>query len=104
MAYNTFNDNLLNPIARNLEDGFVVKKSAVYTKAVVIGRPGVKGSLILSLFEETADRPYWSLHLELDKDPKTLSDGASITGEEFRYYCFGDMLKGVRDLTKELSN
>lgn len=101
MAYN---DIQLNVIAKNLEDGFLVKKSAVYTKALVIGRPGVKGSLILSLFEETADRPYWLVHLEKELDPKTLADGASVTGEEFRYYNFSDMLKGVKGLTKELSD
>lgn len=99
-----FNDYHIAGIQKNLDGGFVIKKSRSYTRAAVIGRPDIKGAMIVSLVEDLGDgRTGWLLHLHHGDTPKDLADGkVRLSGEEFRYYYWSDLLKGIKELSKEL--
>lgn len=106
---NTFNHNHLVTISNavaTINPAFKVKRSKAFTKAVVIGRPGRKGSVILSLSDEIVhDRAVWLMHVFKDLDPKTLADGDVnfSMGEETRDFYWSNMLKSVKAAVTELS-
>lgn len=109
---NTFNQYHLQRIAYALNDegcDVLVRRSRVYTKAVVIGKPGVPGSMMLSFIQQTPenpDRSGWLVSLYPDHHPKEVADGevkrqGFTTDETFLYW--GDMLRFVVSTAKGLS-
>lgn len=103
-----FNQHHLDSINKTLAaqgKGFVANRSRIYSKAVVIGRPELPGSIIMSLVDdEVTGRSFWMAHLHQEADPKSLADGKiELTGEEFRYHYWADMLKGIEELTTTLA-
>lgn len=99
-----FSSHHIDGIQRKLDNGFLIKKSTVYTRAAVIGRPGIPGSMIISLQEDLGGgRTGWMLNLHPEAEPKALADGkVKLSGEEFRYYYWADLINGIQTLSKEI--
>ena len=77
---NTFDQTHLNGIQRRLAAAgktACAKRSRVFTKAVVIGTPNVKGSLMISFIESLPDdenRSGWFVTDYPEAEPKEVAD------------------------------
>lgn len=80
MSVNTFCQFHMDGIARALTEAgrsAVVKRSAVFTKAVVIGEPDKAGSIMVSFNDEAPGHPGrsgWLVSLYPDHTPKEVAD------------------------------
>lgn len=105
---NTFNQLLLEAIARELPEGMLVKRSRKYTRAVVIGRPDNAGAIILSQdVEEDADGCFpWTLQFFRELSPENLADGVGVdfgTAHDTWFYHWNDLINFIKSFTADMS-
>lgn len=100
---NTFNQAHLDALAKIVPNGTLVKRSAYYNRAVVIGRPDQSGAILLSQEqEEDAEGRFpFRMNVFFDCDPKKVADGKAslLTSFDEVFYNWGDLVKFVTVVT-----
>ena len=97
-------DGIRRVLSRFGHDTIVAKRSRVYTKAVVVGRPGEPGAIMVSLVDDLRDgRTGWLVTLFSEAAPEDVANGrvgfeAGIS-EEIWYW--GDMLLQLEKSVRE---
>lgn len=101
---NTFDQLHLEGIQKAVgrDTGIMVARSRVYTTSVVIGRPGIPGSVMVGFLKEGSyqSRPAWLVSHYPKSDPKSVADDTlrepcPVYTDEVYYWA--DMLKLVKE-------
>ena len=101
---NTFDQAHVVGISRAVPEGVRVARSRVFTTSVVIGRPGVPGSVMVGFLREGnyKNQPAWLVSHYPESDPKSVSDDLmgghpKVVYTEEVYY-WADMLRLVKEV------
>ena len=104
---NTFNQLHLDGIQKavGLDSGIWVARSRIYTTSVVIGRPGVPGTVMVGFLVKGIyqGRPAWLVSHYPGSDPKSVADDTLSTPFQVyteEVYYWADMLKLVKEVFK----
>lgn len=102
---NTFNTTQLNAIIMLLEGTeALAKRSLVFTKAIVIGRPDKPGCLLMSQAEEEdqdGKYPFLVSYFK-DYDPKSVANGQCSLIESYtdKFYTWNDLVDFIVNMAK----
>lgn len=101
---NTFNPVHLGALTKIVPNGTLVKRSAHYDRAVVIGRPGQSGAILLSQEREEDDEGRFPFRMNVffDHHPEEVADGkvSLLASFDEVFYNWGDLVKFVTAVTK----
>lgn len=100
---NTFNQVHIDALVTMVPSGTMVKRSYHYRNAVVIGRPGLPGALLLSQVRTPDAHGMfpWVMNVFFGHHPKEVADGRVDLFRSYdeRFYCWEDLATFVARVT-----